>query len=138
MARKTQDYVCIACPIGCPLQLVHRGDTIEEISGNNCKRGAKYARQEFTDPRRSFSTTIPIEGALYPRLPVKLSAPIRKEDILAAARAIRGLSTSAPIARGEVVLANLLGEESVNVVACRTMKLMTAPAESWRERQDEP
>ena len=122
MARKTQDYVCIACPIGCPLQLVHRGNTIEEVSGHNCKRGAKYARQEFTDPRRSFSTTIPIEGALYPRLPVKLSAPIRKENVLETARVIRGLSTSAPVACGEVVLAGLLGEEQVDVVACRTMK----------------
>ena len=51
MASETQDYVCIACPIGCPLQLVHERDTIREISGHNCKRGAKYARQEFTDPR---------------------------------------------------------------------------------------
>ncbi len=122
MASETQDYVCIACPIGCPLQLVHREDTIEEISGHNCKRGAKYARQEFTDPRRSFSTTIPIEGALYPRLPVKLSAPIRKENVLEAARIIRGLSAAAPIACGEVLLTGLLGEDDVAVVACRTMK----------------
>jgi CxxC motif-containing protein len=122
MASETHDYVCIACPIGCPLQLEHEEDTIREISGNNCKRGAKYARQEFTDPRRSFSTTIPIEGAVYPRLPVKLSAPIRKEDVLEAARLIRGLSTSAPVARGEVVLASLRGEEGVDVVACRTME----------------
>jgi CxxC motif-containing protein len=122
MTTETQDYVCISCPIGCPLQLVHRGDSIQEISGNNCKRGAKYARQEFIDPRRSFSTTIPIQGAIYPRLPVKLSAPIRKEDILEAARVIHELSASAPVACGEVVLANLLGEQDVQVVACRTMK----------------
>jgi CxxC motif-containing protein len=124
MASETQDYVCIACPIGCPLQLVHERDSIREISGNNCKRGAKYARQEFTDPRRSFSTTIPIEGAIYARLPVKLSAPIRKEDVLEAARVVRGLSTSAPVACGEVVLSGLLGEEGIDVVACRTMERM--------------
>jgi CxxC motif-containing protein len=122
MASETQDYVCIACPIGCPLQLVHEGDSIQEISGHNCKRGAKYARQEFTDPRRSFSTTIPIEGAIYPRLPVKLSAPIRKENVLEAARAVHGLSAVAPIACGAVLLTGLLGEEDVAVVACRTMK----------------
>ena len=103
MASETQDYVCIACPIGCPLQLVHEGDTIQEISGHNCKRGAKYARQEFSDPRRTFSTTIPIEGALYPRLPVKLSAPIRKETVLEAARLVRRLSATAPIACGQVL-----------------------------------
>ena len=122
MASETQDYVCIACPIGCPLQLVHEGNTIKEISGHNCKRGAKYARQEFTDPRRSFSTTIPIEGALYPRLPVKLSAPIRKEKVLEAARMVHKLSATAPVACGEVLLTGLLGEEGVDVVASRTMK----------------
>ena len=122
MTSETEDYVCIACPIGCPLQLVHEGDTIQEVAGHNCKRGAKYARQEFTDPRRTFSTTIPIEGAIYPRLPVKLSAPIRKENVLEAARVIHGLSAEAPIACGEVLLTDLLGEEDVAVVACRTMK----------------
>jgi len=122
MTSETEDYVCIACPIGCPLQLVHQGDTIQEISGNSCKRGAKYAQQEFTDPRRSFSTTVPIEGAIYPRLPVKLSAPVRKEHILEAARVIHELSASAPVACGQVLLTDLLEEEGVRVVACRTMK----------------
>ena len=122
MASEIENYVCIACPIGCPLELVHVGNAIEEISGNDCKRGAKYARQEFTDPRRTFSTTIPIEGAIYPRLPVKLSAPIRKEDVLEAARVIRRLSASAPVTCGEILLAGLLGEEGIDVVACRTMR----------------
>jgi CxxC motif-containing protein len=53
---------------------------------------------------------------------VKLSEPIRKEDVLEAARVVRGLSTSAPVACGEVVLSGLLGEEGVDVVACRTME----------------
>ena len=122
MASETQDYVCIACPIGCPLQLVHEGDAIQEVSGHNCKRGAKYARQEFTDPRRSFSTTIPIEGAIYARLPVKLSAPIPKENVLDAARVVHGLSAEAPIECGQVLLTGVLGEEDVSVLACRTMK----------------
>ena len=122
MSTETQDYVCIACPIGCPLQLVHEGDSIQEIAGNNCKRGAKYARQEFTDPRRSLSTTIPIEGAIYARLPVKLSVPIPKEHVLEAARIVHGLSAEAPIECGQVLLTGLLGEEDVSVLACRTMK----------------
>ena len=51
MARKTQDYVCIACPIGCPLQLVHRGNTIEEVSGHNCKRGSVNSCRAYFAPR---------------------------------------------------------------------------------------
>ena len=71
---EVETYVCINCPIGCPLQLVHEGQAIEEISGHECNRGAKYAKQEFVDPRRTFSTTIPIEGAAYARLPVQAFA----------------------------------------------------------------
>ena len=37
--------------------------------------GAKYARQEFTDPRRSLSTTVAIAGARWARLPVKTTRP---------------------------------------------------------------
>ena len=42
---KAAEFVCVGCPIGCPLQLEHSGGEIIEISGYDCKRGAKYARQ---------------------------------------------------------------------------------------------
>ena len=64
---KAKEYTCIGCPIGCPLQLVHRGDKITEISGYECDRGAKYAKQEFSDPRRELSTTDEIAGARWKR-----------------------------------------------------------------------
>ena len=119
---KTKEYVCIACPIGCPLRLVHEGDEIKEVEGQKCNRGAKYAKQEFTDPRRTFSTTIPIEGALHSRLPVKLTGPVPKEKIMAAAHEIHKLRVKAPVKLGDVLLVSLLDEEGVDVVACRTMK----------------
>lgn len=122
MSKEVQRYLCIACPIGCPLQLVHEGDAIVEVEGNQCNRGAKYAKQEFTDPKRTFSTTVPIAGALYPRLPVKLTGPVRKEKIMDAARAIHALRAEAPVERGQVLLKGLLGDPDVDVVACRTMK----------------
>ena len=116
------NFVCISCPMGCPLQLSHEGDKIEEVSGNECNRGAKYAKQEFVDPRRTFSTTIPIVRGVHARLPVKLSAPIKKDRLLEAMKEIRRLSTEAPVALGDVLLTNLLGEEGIDVVATRTMK----------------
>jgi len=117
-----QHYVCISCPIGCPLRLVHEGDQILEIEGQECNRGAKYARQEFTDPRRTFSTTVPITGALYGRLPVKLSAPVPRPAIPAVMAAIRALSAAAPVALGHVLLRDVAGVAGVDVVSCRTME----------------
>ncbi len=119
---QTETYVCINCPIGCPLQLVHEGEEIEEITGYECNRGAKYARQEFYDPKRTFSTTIPIEGAAYARLPVKLTGSVPKDRIMDAAQEIHTLRARAPVRLGQVFLEDLLGYEGVHVVATRTMK----------------
>ena len=116
-----EKFVCIGCPIGCPLQLTHEGQEIVEIEGASCNRGAKYARQEFTDPRRGMSTTVWIDGGRWKRLPVKVSAPIPKGRVLEAAREIHKLRVEAPVKRGEVLIRDFLGEPGVEVIACRTM-----------------
>jgi len=113
--------VCIGCPIGCPLQLEHEGTELREVSGAECNRGAKYARQEFTDPRRQLSTTVAIEGARWARLPVKLSTAMPKTRLHEAMRVIRELRVAAPVAMGDVLLHDLLGLPGVNVVASRSM-----------------
>lgn len=118
---ETRSFVCIACPIGCPLVLTHEGRTVIEVEGNACDRGAKYARQEFSDPRRLLSTTVAIRGAAGPRLPVKVTKAIPKERVVEAARRIHALRVDAPVERGRILLSGLLGEEGVDVVACRSM-----------------
>jgi CxxC motif-containing protein len=121
---KAKDYTCIGCPIGCPLQLVHKGIKITEISGNECDRGAKYAKQEFTDPRRGLSTTVEVVGARWKRLPVKVTAPVEKGRVLEAARKIHELQVKAPVKLGQVLIEDILGEKGINVVACRSMEKM--------------
>lgn len=117
----TKNFTCIGCPIGCPLQLTHEGREIVEIEGAACNRGAKYAKQEFTDPRRGMSTTVAIEGARWKRLPVKVTKPVPKDRVLEAARAIHALRVRAPVQRGDVLMDDLLGEKGVQVVATRTL-----------------
>jgi CxxC motif-containing protein len=118
---KAKEYTCIGCPIGCPLQLVHKGSKITEISGNECDRGAKYAKQEFTDPRRELSTTMEIVGARWRRLPEKVTEPVGKGRILEAAREIHQVRVTAPVEIGQVLIKDFLGEKGIDVVACRTM-----------------
>jgi CxxC motif-containing protein len=118
---ETRSFVCIGCPIGCPLVLTHEGREVLEVHGNECDRGAKYARQEFTDPRRALSTTVAIAGAPWPRLPVRITKPLPKDRIREAARLIHALHVEAPVERGRVLLTDLLGEPGVDVVACRGM-----------------
>ena len=118
---KAKEYTCIGCPIGCPLQLFHKGTKINEISGYECDRGAKYAKQEFTDPRRELSTTVEISGARWQRLPVKVTGPVEKGRVLEAARKIHELQIRAPVNLGQVLIKDFLGQKGIDVVACRTM-----------------
>ena len=117
-----QQYTCIGCPIGCPLQLVHEGGEIKEISGYECNRGAKYAKQEFTDPRRELSTTVQITGAHWKRLPVKVTGPVAKDRVMEAARKIHRLKVEAPINLGQVLIKDFMGDKGIDVIACRSMQ----------------
>ncbi|MDH3881821.1 MAG: DUF1667 domain-containing protein, partial [Desulfobacteraceae bacterium] len=85
-------------------------------------RGAKYAKQEFTDPRREFSTTVEIIGARWKRLPVKVTGPVEKGRVLDAARKIHELQVKAPVKLGQVLLKDLMGEKGIDVVACRSIE----------------
>jgi len=121
-ANGSKRFVCIGCPIGCPLELDHEGHKIIEVSGHECDRGAKYARQEFTDPRRGLATTVAIRGARWARLPVRATAPVPKERVMEAAREIHRVRVDAPVTLGQVLLSGLLGEEGVDVIATRSME----------------
>jgi CxxC motif-containing protein len=129
MPRPSEHYTCLGCPIGCPLELEHEGREIVEVRGNRCKRGDKYARQEFTDPRRNLSTTVAISGGRYARLPVKITQPVEKHRVLEAAAAIHQLRVQAPVELGQVLLENLLGEPGISVVATRAMPREDSPAQ---------
>jgi len=118
----TDKFVCIGCPVGCPLELAHEGDQIIEIAGNDCRRGEKYAKQEFTDPRRSLSTTVAISGAVWGRLPVKTTGQVPKHRVLEAARAIHQIRCRAPVEAGQVLLEGLLDETGLDVIATRSME----------------
>ncbi|MEW6673925.1 MAG: DUF1667 domain-containing protein [Thermodesulfobacteriota bacterium] len=119
---ETRQYTCIGCPIGCPLQLEHENGMIREVSGNECDRGAKYARQEFIDPRRSLSTTVAVSGGVWPRLPVKVSGAVHKARVLEAVRRIHALKVEAPVKMGQVLARDFMGEKGLQVIACRTMQ----------------
>lgn len=121
MSAEVKEFVCIGCPMGCPLQLTHEGRTIVKVDGHQCGRGSKYAKQEFTDPRRSLSTTVRVRGGRWARLPVKVSRQVPKERVREVAALIHALQIEAPVAMGQVLLRNVLGDSAIEVVATRSM-----------------
>lgn len=123
---EVERYTCLGCPIGCALELEHDGSEIVEVRGNRCERGTKYARQEFTDPRRAMSTTVAISGARWARLPVKVTRPIPKDRVREAAHLLHRMQIEAPVRLGDVLAENFLGEPGIAVVATRTMERAAA------------
>ncbi len=119
--RTTYAYLCTGCPLGCRLEVDEdsHGDIIE-IRGSSCRRGDRYAEQEHTDPRRGVTTTVAISGGLWPRLPVKTSGEIPKDQVLAACAELRHVRVQAPVNLGDVLVHDLLGT-GCDVVATRDM-----------------
>lgn len=114
-----KELICIVCPKGCHLKIDEENDY--KVTGNGCERGAVYGRKELTNPTRVLTTTVKIDGAIIPRLPVKTDGDIPKQELFRAMEEINHITVKAPIKRGDVVLNNLLGL-SVNVIATKTMK----------------
>ena len=124
---ETHAYLCTSCPLGCRLEVDAVEDDILEIRGFECKLGERYAKQEHSDPRRPISTTVAIEGAYLPRLPVATSEAFPKHLILDLARTLREVRVEAPVERREAIVTDALGT-GIDVVATRRMDAVREPA----------
>ena len=111
-----REITCIVCPAGCRI-------TIDgEIHGYSCERGLEYAQNEMTAPTRSVSSTVILcKSPHHSRLPVKTDRPIAKALARDAVRILNSISIDAPVKRGDIVLANVLGS-GVNFVAARSIE----------------
>lgn len=114
-----KNLICIVCPKGCHLQVDE--DNGYAVTGNSCPRGAEYGKTELLHPTRVLTSTVRVDGGLHRRLPVKTTAPIPKALLFQAMEALNGVTLTAPVTVGQVVLHDLLGT-GVDVVATREMK----------------
>lgn len=111
-----KELTCIVCPRGCHLVI----DDNLNVSGNFCKRGENYAKNEITRPMRNISSTVIIKSNIINRLPVKTSDNIPKDKIFEVMKEINKVIVSAPINVGDIVIKNVL-DLGVDIVATRTV-----------------
>ena len=58
-----KNLTCVACPLGCSITVeLDDNGQILSVTGNTCKRGDAYARTEMTNPTRSLTTTVKVDG----------------------------------------------------------------------------
>lgn len=116
-----KELTCIVCPIGCLLNVEENGENLS-VSGNKCKRGEVYAREEIFAPKRTVTATCNIAEAecIVGRVPVKTSAPCLREKIPALLDDIYKTTVALPVKAGDVIIANWKGE-GIDVVSTRTL-----------------
>ncbi len=115
-----QMITCISCPVGCRMEVTTENGRMVSITGNSCKRGEVYGRQESISPERMLTAVVQVLGSRMP-LSVKTKMPIPKKDIARCMREIRALKLSAPIRMGQVVLENVCSS-GVSVIATKTVE----------------
>ena len=115
----TRNLTCIGCPMGCPLTAEVENGTVVSVSGNTCKRGEDYARKECVAPMRTVTGTVRLTDGRI--LPVRTASDVPKERVFAVAEAFNAAHPAAPLAIGDVVIADVCGT-GVDVVAAKNVK----------------
>jgi len=85
-----------------------------------CRRGREYARREIYNPCRVLTTTVPLLGGEIAMLPVRTSKPVPKAKLIPAMREIASITTTAPIAIGDVIRADVM-DTGIALIACRNV-----------------
>ncbi|MBQ7680207.1 MAG: DUF1667 domain-containing protein [Butyrivibrio sp.] len=117
--KREISLTCINCPLGCALTVTIEGAFIT-VAGNTCPRGEAYGRKEVTDPTRIVTSTVTVENGVIPRVSVKTASDIPKGRIMDICEALRRVRIQAPVAIGDVVLADCAGT-GVDIIATKAV-----------------
>ncbi len=118
--KNKHSFVCINCPLSCSLELTEENGEVLEVTGNDCKVGARYAEEEFRDPRRVVTTTVTVTDGTLPLLPVRTEKAIPKRLVAEAVKALADVVVEAPVRRGQVVYPDIM-DTGVDVIASRDL-----------------
>jgi CxxC motif-containing protein len=111
------EVVCIVCPNGCLLQAEQTPEGIK-VSGNKCKRGAAFAIEELTAPKRSLTTTVATCFKDMPVVPVRTDGEIPKEKIFELMSFLKTLRAERRYKMGEILASDILGTGVNIIVTC--------------------
>lgn len=104
----TKTIVCITCPRGCTMEVTVDGEKMD-VTGNFCKRGAEFAKNELTNPMRTICSTVKTSFAAAPVLPCRVSCDIPKDKIFDVMKEINKVIVDKPIRRGDIIIPHVLG-----------------------------
>lgn len=115
-----RELTCIGCPLGCALTVEMNGGEVVSVTGNTCKRGDDYARKEVTNPTRIVTSSVKVEDGSLAAVSVKTKEDIPKGKIFDCVKALKDVCVKAPVAIGDVVLADVAGT-GIDVIATKNV-----------------
>ena len=115
-----RELTCIGCPMGCQLRATLEDGVVTAVTGNTCPRGDAYARKEVTNPTRIVTSTVRVNGGIYPMANVKTASDIPKGRIFDCINALKDITVNAPLKIGDVVLSDVAGT-GVDIIAARNV-----------------
>ena len=108
--EEKKNYICIKCPRGCEIKASLDGSgAVTELTGNSCRLGIDYVKQESINPVRTLTTTVKVEGGNQKVVPVWTEKPIAMDKIIALAQALDGITLKAPVKINQIVMEDALG-----------------------------
>jgi len=120
MAVEKRHFVCVVCPIGCEIDVVHDGSKIISMKGNKCEKSEEFVRQELIEPMRTLTTTVRIQGSRWPVIPVRTDKAVPKRLFPRIMKRLRRIKLQAPVNMLDVVVKDIVGT-GANIIATRTM-----------------
>lgn len=103
-----KELTCIVCPRGCRLKI----DDNLNVTGNFCPRGAIYAKEELTAPKRMITSIMRVKNREFTMVSVKTSCSVPKEMIFDVLKEIEKVSVEAPCHVGDIAIKNVLNTGS--------------------------
>lgn len=114
-----KEFTCVVCPNGCSIKVGYEEGTPPKLisaEGARCPRGKSWAKQEIENPMRTFSSSVIVSGGDFLEASVRLTKPIPLAKIFEVMAEIKKIRLAAPLAIGDVVLANPAGTETEVIV----------------------
>lgn len=105
----TKEMTCIACPMGCRMQVTQDDAGAVTVQNATCKRGITYGEQEFRCPMRTVTSSVRVRGGRHPLCAVKTDGTVPKEAIPQVLRTIASARPQAPIHIGQVIVPDIAG-----------------------------
>lgn len=115
-----KNITCIECPKGCRLAVDVQDGKVVSVAGNQCKKGAIYAKSEIEEPMRILTAAVLARGLSLKMVPVRTDKPIPKEKIMEAMEKIKRINISGPIKIGEIIEDNFI-RECTSLISTRSV-----------------